>query len=79
MTATVEIPDGLFEQVRQFAETNNLPLDEVVETGLRKLLADEQSAHEPFQFRDTSVGDEGTVNNLTWPEIKAIMREDRKF
>jgi hypothetical protein len=75
----VEIPDGLFDQVKQFAEAHNLPLDEVVETGLRKVLADDQSRDKPFRLRDASFRGEGIVDNLRWPEIKAIMREDRKF
>ena len=79
MTTTVEIPDGLFDQVKQFAQAHDLTLDEVVETGLRKAIAEERAAVEPFRLRDGSVGDEGIVNTLTWPEIKEIMREDRKF
>jgi len=77
MTTTVEIPDGLFDQVQQFAQAHDLTLDEVVENGLRKALDEGESPSKPFRLRDTSVGEAGAGNNLSWPEIKAIMREGR--
>jgi hypothetical protein len=77
MTTTVEIPDGLLDQVNQFAQAHGLTLHEVFETGLRKVLADQDSRSEPFRLRDASVGGEGMVKDFTWPEIRAIIYEGR--
>jgi hypothetical protein len=74
MKTTVEIPDGLFDQVEKFAHAHDLTVDEVFQTGVRKVIADERSA-KPFQLRDASVGGEGMVKDYTWAEIKAIARE----
>lgn len=77
MTTTVEIPDGLFEQVQQFAQTHDLTLDEVLETGLRKAIDEEKAPAEPFRLRDTSVGEGGMVKDFTWPEMLDIIYEGR--
>lgn len=77
MTTTVEIPDGLFNQVKQFAETHDLTLDEVLETGLRKAIDDEKAQAEPFRLRDGSVGGGGMVKDFTWPEMLEIIYEGR--
>lgn len=77
MKTTVEIPDGLFDQVKQFAAAHSLTLREVFETGLRKAIADDESRSEPFRLRDGSFRGEGMVKDYTWAEIKAIMYEGR--
>jgi hypothetical protein len=63
MKTTVEISDGLFEQVEQFADLHKLTLDEVVEAGLRKAI--EYVPSEPFHLRDASFGGEGMVRDYT--------------
>lgn len=74
MKTTLEIPDGLYEQVKQFADTHGLTLPEVFETGLRKAIAEPPS--QPFRLKDTSVGSGGMVKDFSWPELRAIIYED---
>jgi len=76
METTIEIPDGLFDQVTQFAHAHALTVQEVVESGLRKVIAEEPPA-KPFRLRDTSVGEGGMVKDFTWPELRAIIYEGR--
>jgi hypothetical protein len=77
MTTTVEIPDGLFDQVQQFAQAHDLTLDEVIETGLRRAIEEEKFPATPFRLKDTSVGRGGMVKDFTWPELLDIIYEGR--
>ena len=76
MKTTVEISDGLFDQVKQFAQSHDLTLRQVFETGLRKVIA-ENPRSVKFQLRDAAFRGDGMVQNFSWPEIKAIMRDGR--
>jgi hypothetical protein len=73
----VEIPDGLFSEVKRYAQTHELTFRQVVETGLRKVIAEEQTPAKPFRLRDVSVGGRRMVKDFSWPEIMAIIYEGR--
>ena len=78
MKTTVEIPDGLFSEARRYAQEHDLTFRQVVETGLRKVIAEESSQSKPFRLKDASFrGGGGMVKKFTWPEIRAIIYEGR--
>jgi hypothetical protein len=77
MTTTVEIPDGLLDRAKQFAQTHDLTLDEVVEEGLRKAMDEEKAPAKPFRLPDGSFGGGGMLKDFTWPEILDIIYEGR--
>jgi hypothetical protein len=66
---TIELPDALLIEAKKHAAAHGLTLKEVMEAGLRKILASD-AARGKFRLRKCSVGGEGLVRDFTWPEIR---------
>ena len=69
MKTTIELPDALLIKAKKHAAAHGLTLREVMEAGLRKILASD-AAPGKFRLRKCSVGGEGLVRDFTWPEIR---------
>lgn len=69
MKTTVELPDALLAEAKKHAAAHGLTLKEVMEAGLRKILAS-GSSRKKFRLRKCSVGEQGLVRDFTWPEIR---------
>ena len=65
MKITIDISDALFEQVRAQAKDRGLTLRAMVESGLRRVMAQPKPAAEPFHLRDFSFGATGAVRELS--------------
>jgi hypothetical protein len=70
MKTTVEISPSLIAEARRYAQAEHTTLRALIETGLRRVLADKKPA---FKLRDGSVG--GTrltpeFQNASWEEIR---------
>ncbi len=77
MKTTVEIPDTLFRDVKQYAHDNDLTFRQAVETSLRHLISGKESPREPFRLRKASFAGDGMVKDFSWPEIRSIIYEGR--
>jgi hypothetical protein len=77
MKTTVEIPDGLFSEVKRYAHDHNVSMREIFETGLRKVIAEEKSHPKPFRLGKGSFRGTGMAKDYSWPELRAIAYEGR--
>lgn len=79
MKTTIELPDGLFQEAKRHAETHKTTLKSLVESGLRRVLA-EQQEQSPFKLRDGSVAGNGLTpefQGATWERIRDSIYEGR--
>ena len=77
MKTTVEIPDALFREAKRYAAAHDLTFREVVETGLRRVVAERARPSKPFKLKDGSVKGAGMLKDFTWEEIRAMSYEGR--
>lgn len=71
MKTTVDITDSLFQRAKEVAAAEGITFRELVEQGLRQVLADRKTATR-FQLRDASFGEGGLTpeaQKLTWQEL----------
>ncbi len=76
MKTTVELPDALLEEAKRFAAQQGLTLKQLFEMGLRQTIA-AQKPSKPFRLRKHTVGGNGLVEDLEWPEIRERIYEGR--
>jgi hypothetical protein len=79
MKTTVEIPDPLFKQARQFAEREGITLKVLIEQGLRAVLAAKPDA-KPFRLRRASFKGQGLRPEMQaagWDAIRAAAYQGR--
>ena len=75
MKTTVDIADALFHDARQIAAARSLTMRQIIEAGLRKVIA--ESAKPPFKLQDGAFGGEGLVRPMNWDEIRDEIYEGR--
>ncbi|MBI1357680.1 MAG: DUF2191 domain-containing protein [Acidobacteria bacterium] len=68
MKTTIEIADGLFDEAKARAAATNTTLRDLVERGLRAVLADPLE-REPYRLPDASVRGEGLAPGVSWEEL----------
>ena len=68
MKATIEILDGLFDEAKARAAATGSTLRELVERGLRTVLA-EPLEQTPYRLPDASVGGDGLAAGIGWDEL----------
>lgn len=76
MKTTVEISDSLFEEAKAWAASHRLSFREIVEDGIRKMIAagpDEP----PFRLRDGSFGPATPAQMPDWAEIREVIYAGR--
>ena len=73
MKTTVDIPDSLFREARQYAQAHELTFRQVVEAGLRKLVSARDAPREPFRLEKRSFGGDGLVKDFSWHEIRSLI------
>lgn len=74
MKTTVQIPDSLFEEVRSLAARDQTTLKEMVEEGLRKVVAERRQVR-PFHLRRATFGGDGLQPHLAgaaWDRIREL-------
>jgi hypothetical protein len=77
MKTTVEIPDALFREAKRYAVAHDLTFREVVESGLRRVVADKAKPSKPFKLKKYPFKGNGMVKDFTWDEIMEISYEGR--
>jgi hypothetical protein len=77
MKTTVELPDALLRGVKRYAAAHGMTMRQVVETGLRHVLAAEGAASKPFPLKRCTFQGKGPARKESWPKIRATMYEGR--
>ncbi len=70
MKTTIEIPDQLADEVRQYAADRSLSLKEVHERALRNLLSPAKANHKPFRLKMISTKGQGLRLEGGWAAIR---------
>lgn len=76
MKTTVEIPDDLFREAKEYSARHRLPLREVIARGLRSILH-ETPRRRKFRLKTITTKGKGLVEDLDWPSIRARIYEGR--
>lgn len=81
MKTTIEIADALFHEARRVAERDATTFRRLVETGLRKVLAEKRSRPARFRLRDARFkGGKGLQRGAPqadWTAVRAAIYEGR--
>lgn len=77
MKTTVEIPDPLFRQAKEYAARNGIPLREVFERGLETILRGSRPAARRFRLKTITTRGEGLVCEGDWGKIRSLVYEGR--
>ena len=76
MKTTVDISDALFREARRYAHDHDLTFRQVIEAGLRQVVASESaSAAKPFRLEKRSFRGDGMLKDYSWPEIRSVIYE----
>ena len=75
MKTTVEIPDTLFRQAKEYAAREGIPLREVFERGLAIVLQNSPPARGRFRLRTITTKGEGLVCDGDWGAIRSLIYE----
>jgi len=79
MKTTVEIEDALLVSAKRYAAARGLTLRQVVETGLRQVLASEPAASKPYRYKGSTFRGkgEGLGKEMDWATIRDMIYEGR--
>jgi hypothetical protein len=75
MKTTVEISDELFQQTKEYAARQGIPMREVIELGLQLALNSKKISSRPFRLRTVTTKGEGLVCDGDWSAIRSFIYE----
>jgi hypothetical protein len=77
MKTTLDISEPLLDEARELAQRNGTTLRDIVEQGLRRIVA-ESRERKPFKLRDASFGGRGLrpeLQGASWDQIRDLIYE----
>ena len=77
MKTTVELPDAMLRTAKRYAAEHGMTLREVLETGLRHVLASERAASKPFRLKRCAFKGKGLAQDESWADLRARIYEGR--
>ena len=77
MKTTVEFPDALLMGAKRYAVAHGMTLKEVLQAGLRNVLASDRSGSRPFRLKRCAFKGKGLAQNLDWDRIRDKIYEGR--
>ena len=77
MKTTVELPDAMLRSVKRYATAHGMTMREVLETGVRHVLASERAASKPFRLKRRPFKGKGLVQEESWVDLRARIYEGR--
>jgi len=77
MKTTVELPDAMLRNVKSYASAHGMTMREVLEAGLRHVLASEHATSRPFRLKRCAFKGKGIAEERGWAEIRARIYEGR--
>lgn len=75
MKTTVEIPDPLFRQAKQYAARHGLTLRELVTRGLETVLRGGAPPRRRFRLKTVTTKGEGLICEGDWSSIRSLIYE----
>lgn len=75
MKTTVEIPDSLFRQAKEYAARNGITIREVLELGLQSFLGDTALRGRRFKLKTITTKGEGLVCDPDWSVVRSLIYE----
>ena len=77
MKTTVELPDAMLRSAKRYAAAHGMTMREVLETGLRHVLATERVTSKPFRLRRCTFKGKGLAQEESWADLRARIYEGR--
>lgn len=77
MKTTVELPDALLREAKEYAARNGIPLREVFERGLESVLRSRASRSRSFRLKTVRTKGNGLVCDGDWSTIRSLIYEGR--
>ena len=71
---TVEIPDRLFRETKEYAARHHMPMREVIELGLRMVL-ERPPNRKRFRLKTITTKGEGLACDPGWSTIRSLIYE----
>ncbi len=75
MKTTVEIPDALLREAKEYAARQGIPLRQVFERGLQAVVGRSSPAVRRFRLRTVTTSGEGLVCDGDWHTIRSLIYE----
>jgi hypothetical protein len=75
MKTTVEIPDRLFREVKEYAARNGVPIRAVLEMGLRSVLEGPPPNRRRFRLKTVTTKGHGLASDADWSAIRSLIYE----
>jgi hypothetical protein len=75
MKTTVEIPDALFREAKQYAARHGVPVREVFERGVRMVLHDVPHRNRRFRLKTITTKGEGLSCDPDWATVRSMIYE----
>ena len=74
MKTTLDIPDQILREIKEFSARHGLPMRETVERALRQYLAGAPRKQQ-FRLKTLTTSGEGLLKPRSWEEIRALIYE----
>lgn len=75
MKTTIELPDHLLRQAKEYAARHGIPMREVIERGLQLVLQAKRPARRPFRLKTVTTKGEGLICDGDWSTIRSFIYE----
>jgi hypothetical protein len=75
MKTTVELPDALFREAKEYAACHGIPMREIFERGLRVVLHEPTPAKRRFRLKTVTTKGKGLVCDPDWATIRSLTYE----
>jgi hypothetical protein len=75
MKTTVELPDALFREAKEYAARNGITFREVVERGLQDVLHASRPSNRRFRLKTITTKGEGLICDGDWTTIRSLIYE----
>jgi hypothetical protein len=77
MKTTVELPDALLRSVKRYAAAHGMTVRQVIEAGLRHVLASVPAASAPFRLKRCAFTGRGLAQQESWADLRTRIYEGR--
>lgn len=75
MKTTVELPDALYREAKEYAARQGIPMRELMERGLRAVLSESRLPTRRFRLKTVTTKGEGLVSDGDWAAIRSLIYE----
>ena len=75
MKTTVEVPAGLFREVKEYASRHGIPVSQVFEWGLRRVLEGLPPGRRRFRLKTVTTKGQGLACDADWNSVRSMIYE----